>query len=283
MKYETPKSLLKDLLHLLPKNHLSYWTGRIAQAPLHPAIAKRAVSSFAKMFKLNMGEAEFPIEEYPTVEALFTRRLKAGLRPIGEGVVHPVDGKLTTNGEIVDGILMQAKGKVYTVEDLLKSEDEAHLLHAGYAVTYYLSPQDYHRVHTPFGGEVVSSRWVPGHLWPVNSWSVEHVDRLFVENERLITTIKSPRGTYAVVMVGATNVGQMTVSYDGTLRTNRLKDSGSVIEKKYEHRPVLQTGEELGVFHLGSTVICLYPKGFFKNAPEELPEQMTKMGQTLGK
>ena len=63
-------------------------------------------------------------------------------------------------------------------------------------------------------GNIVRSVHIPGKLWPVNDWSLANVNELFSINERVVTYIESPQGLVAVVMIGATNVGKISVVYD---------------------------------------------------------------------
>jgi hypothetical protein len=62
----------------------------------------------------------------------------------------------------------------------------------GTFATLYLSPRDYHRVHSPVDGAVIASRYLPGEFWPVNPATVRTQDALFCLNERLVTVIESP-------------------------------------------------------------------------------------------
>lgn len=244
-------------LKRIPKNQISYAVGNLMETKLPGPLSTMSVQAFCKAYKINMDEAEKPLSAYATIADLFTRKLKPGVRPIQGDLVHCADAKITEAGFGADGILIQAKGINYTVEDLLGDHDLAEKFHGGLYATYYLCPTDYHRVHAPVTGNVVTSVHIPGTLWPVNEWSVKNVRHLFAINERLVTILESEAyGDVAVVMVGATNVGKMTVTYDETLVTNVGRESLKV--KHYSERPVLQAGDELGTFHMGSTVIVLF-------------------------
>src|SRR5438477_22633 len=160
------------------------------------------------------------IDEYPTFTEFFTRRLKAGSRPIAPGdllPVSPVDGTVGEVGDIVEGRLLQAKGKHYTLAELFggpRAEEDARPFAGGSFVTVYLAPYNYHRIHAPLGGSISGYINVPGTLWPVNASGVRNVDRLFGVHERLTTFLETARGTCAVVAVGAMNVGRMRAAYD---------------------------------------------------------------------
>src|SRR5438445_445088 len=101
--------------------------------PVHPMPAPRPVMravirTFARKYGVDAAEAERAIEEYPTFTEFFTRRLKPGARPIAPGElvpVSPVDGTVGEVGEIVEGMLLQAKGKHYTLAELLGGPEAA--------------------------------------------------------------------------------------------------------------------------------------------------------------
>jgi phosphatidylserine decarboxylase len=175
-------------------------------------------------------------------------------------------------------MMIQAKGFDYKIEDFLCSSDWAQVFEQGLYLTYYLCPTDYHHIHAPVSGEVIQAHLIPGQLWPVNDWSVLHNKNLFARNERLVTYIQTERGVCALVMVGATVVGKMTVSYDPTLVSNRDRTPSM---KAYSPGRKIKVGDRLGTFHMGSTVIMVYPKDFLKLKTNN-PEGPIRLGQTLG-
>ena len=88
--------------------------------------------------------------------------------------------------------------------------EDAERFRQGVHATLYLSPTMYHRVHSPVDGRVVSWRYVPGRLFPVNASGVRLVPGLFTRNERVAVLLETEaHGTVAVVLVGAANVGRM--------------------------------------------------------------------------
>lgn len=277
------KTFLFDLfMPLVPKNELSHWVGRLAHRRLPEPVGSLSVSWFAKYYKINMAEAEYPLEHYKTVGELFTRRLKPGARPLAAGpVVHPVDAKITEAGRIEKLTLIQAKGKSYQVDELIRSRHYAEAFEGGQYLTYYLCPTDYHRVHAPVSGKIVWSAHVPGELWPVNEWSVSRVPKLFSVNERVVAVIETPRGLAALVMVAATNVGNMTVSFDPMITTAVRRSGRHVREKVYDPPIEIKKGDEFGIFHMGSTVVMLYAPGVLEADASEFRGRRIKMGQSL--
>jgi phosphatidylserine decarboxylase len=277
------KNRLFDVfMPLLPKNELSHWVGRAVHQPLPSFVGKKSVEWFAKYYRINMAEAEYPIDHYKTIGELFTRRLKPGMRPVGEGVVHPADSFISESGKIQDNTMIQAKGKTYTVPELLRSESYNNVFEGGSWLTYYLCPTDYHRVHSPVDGEIIFSCHVPGQLWPVNTWSVESISNLFGVNERIVLIIQTPKGRVALVMVAATNVGNMKMCFDESLNSTFRKGERQVKERSYQPPVKVKKGDEVGVFHMGSTVVMLYEKGMLDEATvNELKGRHVKMGRSL--
>jgi phosphatidylserine decarboxylase len=246
------------ILYFLPKNHLSHLMGFLLHIVFPMPIRRFMIARFAKAYKINMAEAERPIDSYRSIGDLFVRRLKPGVRPIQGALVHPVDAVISQIGPIQQQKLIQAKGKTYTTEELLKSKSAADDFEGGLFITYYLCPTDYHRIHSPVSGEIYASTLIPGKLWPVNTWSVNTIDNLFSVNERLVTYLTTNEGgKVAVVKVGATNVGKITLAYDTNLVSNT---GGQVQPKNYEPHIRITAGDELGAFHMGSTVVLLLDK-----------------------
>ena len=113
------------LLRVAPKNLLSYWTGRFVHLRLPQPLGRLSVRLFAWKYRIDMSEAEFPIEEYRSIGELFTRRLKEGVREIAGDCfsVHPCDARLTAHGKVESNTLLQAKGRRYAVGEFVVAQD----------------------------------------------------------------------------------------------------------------------------------------------------------------
>ena len=233
------------LLRLLPKNTFSRAVGAACRVRAPRPMMRAAIRKFCAAYGVDVTESERPVEDYESFTEFFTRRLKPGARPIapGDGAVSPVDGTVGEWGEIVDARLYQAKGKHYTLAELIggpAAEEDARQFTGGSFCTIYLAPYNYHRIHTPLGGEITGYVNVPGQLWPVNAIGVRNVEKLFCVNERLTTFVRTPRGPCAVVAVGATNVGRIRAVYDDIVTNARRTRKGG--RKIYEQPiPVVST------------------------------------------
>lgn len=266
-----------EYIRLLPKKSLSRSVGQIAQMESPQWFVENLKNWFVKQYNLNMDEAEKPLSEYKSLGALFTRRLQDGARPLSPGLIHPCDGKLTAMGEVEEGELIQTKGITYSINEFLKDGTAAETFSGGRFLTYYLCPTDYHRVHSPVDAEVEQVVHVPGALWPVNPWSVENISQLFAVNERVIFRLNSALGPVAVVMIGATNVGKIEVAFDPDIQTN-VAGNKEPYSKTYKPSERILKGSELGTFHMGSSVVVIYPKGLEQGLPEP---GLVKLGESL--
>lgn len=272
---------MHGLLRYVPKNHLSRLVGGLVHVRLPRGLASFVIRRFARSYGVNLDEAEHPVEHYRSLGEFFTRNLKPGVRPIEGTFVSPVDGRLRDWGRVIDGRIPQIKGKTYGLEDFLGHDDIASTFDRGHFFNFYLSPRDYHHIHAPVRGLVARSVHIPGRLWPVNDWSLSSIDDLFSVNERVVTYLKSRMGVIAVVMIGATNVGKMSVTYDSFV-TNVPPRATEVRRRDYASPVVLSAGARLGTFHMGSSVVVLVREGILSDdqiavsAPSDV-----RMGQGL--
>ncbi len=272
------------LLRLLPKNTLSRALGAACRVSSPRPVVRAAIRAFARRYGVDASEAERPIEDYPTFTEFFTRRLRTGARPIAPGEllpVSPVDGTVGELGDIVDSQLYQAKGKHYTLAELIGGPNaalDAAQFAGGSFLTLYLAPYNYHRIHAPLGGDITGYVNMPGQLWPVNPVGVRKVEKLFCVNERLTTFLNTPRGPCGVVAVGATNVGRIRAVYDDVI-TN-AKRTRKPVRKIYEQPIHVEKGGELAIFEMGSTVVVLFAPGV-KLAGRLRPGIPIKLGEAL--
>lgn len=275
-------------MKLLPKNAASRAFGIVTRLRI-PFVSKALRNVFANYYKLDMSEAEYPLSHYRNIGELFIRRLKPGVRPIADSeIVSPVDGVLSQTGVFDENQkLIQAKGKYYTLKDLLRNEEMAKRFEGGAFATIYLAPFNYHRIHSPVKGELVDAAYCPGTLWPVNVGSVERVEGLFCINERLTSRIRLEDGSeILVVKVGATNVGRIGVVYSDELLVNagRLPRDCKRFDWVPSTKVTFEKGGELGRFEMGSTVILVVDKKIHERHPELFTSrlgQAVKVGEAL--
>ena len=278
---EGPRGTIERLaLSAVSSPALSRVTGRLADLRLPGFALRPLLSLYMRAFGVDLAEAAEPLGSFATFNAFFTRRLRAGARPVanGEGVVvSPSDSRLSAIGPVPpDGRLEQVKGSTYSIGALLGSAEDAAPFREGIHATLYLSPAMYHRVHAPVAGRVRSFRYVPGRLFPVNGAGVRSVPGLFTRNERVAVLMDTEaHGPVAVVLVGAANVGRMSLSF-ADLVTNRGRPAARVVPTE----PVaLKRGDEMGVFNLGSTVVLLLADT--RLGPAAAAGDLVRVGQAL--
>jgi phosphatidylserine decarboxylase len=269
-----------------PQRALSGIIGWWARRSLPTAVRRSYLGAFARNYGIDVSEAEKPIEQYGGVQEFFTRRLRDGARPVDAApgtVVSPADGRVVDRGVITDGRLIDAKGTSFSLTELFADAELAAALDGGAFDVTYLSPKDYHRVHSPVAGKITAWHYIPGTLFPVNAGSVLREPGLFAKNERFVTVIDSEAGRCAVVMVAAVGVGHITASYDPEVATHgKGFPSRKVTHKRFDQPIPIARGGELGIFHLGSTSIVVFERGRVALDPLSSGAP-TRMGRAMGR
>ncbi len=262
-------------------NIISKSFGKFASHRFHPALQKFINRSYVKFLKLDMKEFK-KAEEYKTLNELFTREL-INQRDIDidqKSVVSPTDSLITECGKLQKDRLFQIKGMEYCVDSLLLECDEKSKkrVYNGEFINFYLSPRDYHRYHMPYDLQIKKVIHIPGKLYPVNLRYLRKKINLFIENERVILECytKDSKLLY-IVLVGALNVGQMTLVFESRIETNKNREISV-----YEYENLwMNKGELLGYFKMGSTVVMLFEKDSVKL--EVVAGQKVKFGDKVAK
>ncbi len=257
--------------------------GQLARLRLPEAFARRAVDAFCRSYDVDLSEALVPARGFESFDAFFTRQLRPGRRPIdpdNDAIVSPADGMIQDAGRLEPGAVFRVKGRLYRTEELLGDAGEALRYEGGLFAVIYLNPGDYHRVHAPVAGDIEAVRHIGGTLFPVNRIGLDHVPNLFARNERVVFHQNGERGPLATVMVGAMGVGRISVSFDQKVVTNDGRPSG--IRVYGEDKPFLERGDELGIFHLGSTVI-LFMAGDIPRILEMSSGDRVRVGEAIAR
>ncbi len=252
------QKLLATLFYVLPHHAISWLmfkAARIRWTPLKNFI----IRSYTDLNPVKMHEAiEEDMFAYESLNAFFTRALKPECRPFDEDTNNwlcPVDGSVSQAQAITDGRIFQAKGQDYSLLELVGGDKELEkIFNDGQFATLYLSPRDYHRIHMPTTGRLKHMQYIPGRLFSVATFVVNHIPRLFARNERCVCYFETDQGPMAMVLVGAINVSAMETVWHGLITSEAKKI------KRFDYSDediVLDRGEEMGRFNLGSTVIVL--------------------------
>jgi phosphatidylserine decarboxylase len=249
------------LTELSSRKSISRITGSFAKSSL----SRRLIPWFAKTYNIRLEDAEKQWQEYRSLNDFFTRRLKKGLRPIDKGIeilASPVDAAITGMGNIQSGQLLNIKGQNYTLEQLLNQSPRLVNYIDGFYFVLYLSPTDYHRIHTPISGKIIEKEHIAGKVYPVNEFGLRHMRTVLSRNERLVTYMQHEFGEIAVVKVGAMNVS--SIQY-----VNPLSET-------------LVVGDELAYFEFGSTVVLLIENHTFTSKTDLKVGSKVRMGEALG-
>jgi phosphatidylserine decarboxylase len=255
------KPFFRLLTELSSRKSISRITGSFAKSSL----SRRLIPWFAKTYGIRLEDAEKHCQDYRSLNDFFTRRLKEGLRPMDNGIeilASPVDASITGMGLIQAGQLLNIKGQNYTLEQLLNQSPRMVNYTEGFYYVLYLSPTDYHRIHTPISGKIIEKEHIPGKVYPVNEFGLRYMRTVLSRNERLVTYVQHDFGEIAVVKVGAMNVS--SIQYVNPLPEN------------------LVIGDELAYFEFGSTVVLLMENNTFSGRPELMVGSKVKMGEALG-
>ena len=270
--------------YLLPKQALTQLMGKLAG--LEGGSATTAVIRwFIQRYKVNMSEAlEADPAAYKSFNQFFTRPLRPGVRPLADADwVCPVDGAISQLGRITGAAgdqIFQAKGHHYSTQALVGGDAAlaAQFAH-GHFATIYLSPRDYHRIHMPCTGRLLRMVHVPGELFSVNPTTARGVPGLFARNERVVCVFDSAQGPFVLVLVGATIVGSMATVWHGVVNPPR---TGALRSWDYADQSIiLEQGDEMGRFLLGSTVVLLFPQGPLRFNEAWTPAHAVRLGQSM--
>jgi len=265
-----------QILRALPRTRVSRAVGRLCDADIPAGLSRAIVQLYVQAYRVDLEECAPCEGAYRNFDQFFTRQLKPGRRTIcssAREIASPADGRIEAIGPIDgDGTLL-VKKRPYQVADLVGDDTDAARYQGGQFAVVYLSPRDYHRVHAPVSGHVTRVRSMPGDLFPVNAIGERHVPSLFSKNRRVAIVIDTEGlGRVTVVMVGAIIVGRITVDVipgpDVPLGDHPITPGRAV-----------QKGDEIGVFHLGSTAIVFVEPGV--TAPFARAIGPVRLGQSL--
>ena len=124
---------------------------------------------------------------------------------------------------------------------------------------------------------------IPGRLFSVSPSTVNTIPGLFARNERVVCIFETAVGPMAVIMVGAIFVGSIETIWAGEITPPKGKDISTTDYKSSDSSIILQRGQEMGRFNMGSTVILLFGEKQMNWIDDLTPGQTVKMGQCIGK
>lgn len=195
--------------------------------------------------RINMSDYIVPPGGYGSFNEFFTRRIKAGARPIDSPqnpgvIVSPADNSLMKIADrLTSSATISVKGENLSISELLGNDRLSTSFINGKAVLCMLNTTDYHRYHAPVSGRIVSQKQMAGLYYGMDGGWVEY----FFQHRRgyfIFDTLQY--GHIAMVCVGMFTISSV----------NFITSQGDFVNK----------GDELGNFaYGGSAVILLFEPG----------------------
>lgn len=241
-----PCNALRFLYRTLPgrvllKLLISPVIAKTGAAFLNSALSRPLIKNFIKKNKIDISRYEE--RPYKSYNDYFTRKQKVGITLPStnpESVNSPCDSRLSVY-PISEKSVFEIKNSLYTVADLLESEELAKRYAGGWCFIFRLSVDDYHRYSYLDSGACDPSVKIKGVLHTVQPIATERYN-IYKKNAREYTIQHTERfGDICYVEVGALMIGKI----------------------KNHHRDayVAKRSEEKGYFEYGgSTVVVLFEK-----------------------
>lgn len=260
------------IVSMLPTRLGSQIWGALTHATIPEPLREHFYGLYASMFDVIMNEVPRPLNEFPSLNAFFTRRISMDHRPVANTeFVSPVDGRMLVYGDCMDVWSEQVKGVYYDMNTLL-GHDAAEMInrYAKYPkrdgsvpnlkyCVIYLAPGDYHGIHAPVDWNIQDVRHFTGHLFSVSPATSARLRGLLAVNERVCLSGTSPYGFFSMTPVGAYNVGSITLEWDDEFNTNLYQQKvGERYQMQYAEDIEAAKGNCVSFFNLGSTVVLLF-------------------------
>jgi phosphatidylserine decarboxylase len=253
------------------------WWSRIE----HPWICNGSIALWRLFSELDLSEAK--TTHFKSLHDCFTRELKPGARSIDMSSAHlvsPCDGIVGACGAVEHGMVLQAKGFLYSLQELLADAQLAQYYEGGQYATLRLTSSMYHRFHAPADCRVEQVNYISGDTWNVNPIALKRVDRLFCKNERAVIRCRLASGVLlTLVPVAAILVASIRLRFLDVLLHLRYRGPNVI-----PCDAALRRGEEMGWFEHGSTIIVLAPlgcrlgNGVFQGASVQMGQALLRTG-----
>jgi phosphatidylserine decarboxylase len=250
------------------------WFSRIEQ----PLVRDASIALWKLFSDVDLSDAR--TTRFRSLHEAFTRELRDGARPVNAdpGVLaSPCDAIVGAGGRVENGIVYQAKGFPYRLEDLLIDPALVARHEGGQYLTLRLTAGMYHRFHAPQDLTVQRVTYVSGDTWNVNPIALKRVERLFCRNERVVveTTLNASGESLTLVPVAAILVASLRLTFlDAHLH---LRYRGPNVLACHA---TLRRGQQMGWFEHGSTIIVFAPAGFSPH-PGIVAGARVRMGEAL--
>jgi len=250
------------------------WFSKIEQ----PLVRDLSIALWRLFSGLDLREAAK--QNFVSMHDCFTRELKPGARPLEADpnlLVSPCDAIVGACGRVENGLLIQAKGFAYRLQDLLHEPQLVAAYANGTYATLRLTSAMYHRFHAPHDCTIEQVTYVSGDTWNVNPIALKRIERLYCRNERAVLRTRLAAGGHQITLVPVAAILVASI---------RLHCADVLLHLKYrgpQHIACdvrVAKGQEMGWFEHGSTIIVFAPPGFERCAAVEAGARL-RMGEAL--
>ncbi|SOC20700.1 phosphatidylserine decarboxylase [Ureibacillus xyleni] len=228
------------------------------------SFSKNLIREYSKVYEIELAEVSKDLNSFTSLQDFFTRQLKTEARTIdanAETFVSPVDAKIESFGTILENAVFTVKNKPYTLIDLFGKEELAKKYINGKYIVFYLSPANYHRIHSPFDATVVRQYVLGNKSYPVNNTGLTYGKKPLSHNYRMISELQYQNNkNFTLVKVGAMFVNSIKL----TNTSNQWKK-----------------GEEVGYFAFGSTVVMFFEENTIAFTENLVQGYEVKMGERI--
>ena len=258
-----PTSLIEELNFLLtnhiPRRALTQFMGWFSKVE-QPMVRDISLAVWRLFTRLDLDDARKM--RFSSVHDCFVRQLKDGARPVDRDpavLVSPCDAIVGACGDVTDATVVQAKGFLFTLHDLLHDRGLESLYRDGRYATLRLTSGMYHRFHAPHDGTVRQVTYISGDTWNVNPIALRKIERLYCKNERAVVpmTLQGTGHVVTLVPIAAILVASI-----------RLHFIDALLHLEYQGPNLipcaarLRKGDEMGWFQHGSTIVVFAPPEF---------------------
>ena len=253
--------LLLRLLITRPITRLGGWY-------MKSRLSRRRIAPFIRENGIRMEEYEEA--SYRSYNDFFTRKIRAGMRPIDPDPAHlisPCDAKLSVF-RLTEQTVLPVKGAPYTAEELLQDDALARRFANGWCFVFRLAVDDYHRYCFFDDGNGEACVRIPGAFHTVQPIATDRLP-VFHRNAREYRLLHTAHfGDVVQMEVGALMVGKIC---------------------NHEGKDIFSRGEEKGYFEFGgSTVLLLFQQDavlpdeeLCRNTEQRL-ETVVRQGERVG-
>jgi phosphatidylserine decarboxylase len=247
------------LTNRIPRRALTRFMGWYSRIE-NPLLTRLSLAVWKAFADLDLREAEQ--QTFSSLQACFTRRLKAGARTIDarkDIVISPCDAIVGECGDIDGSSVFQAKGFPYEIGDLIPDAKLAAQFRNGRYITLRLKSSMYHRFHAPVDCTVEEIDYLSGDTWNVNPIALKRIEKLYCRNERAVVRMTQLSTTGSLCMVPVAAILVASMKFHCLPETLNLQYQGS---NRIRCRARYAKGDEMGYFEHGSTIILFATRNY---------------------